>query len=105
MTVIIKLREAMQSYYRRTGKRMTYVKLAEATGISEDTIESIGGRNEYLPGLTTVEKLCRALEVEISEMVEIVDDPPSEPEPSPKTTKKKKKTTKKKKKKIKKAKK
>ena len=98
MAVIIKLREAMQSYFRKTGERMTYVKLAEATGISENTMESIGGREGYLPGLTTVEKLCRALEVEIQDLVEIVDDPP-EPsqEETKKKNKKKKKTTKKKK--------
>lgn len=88
MSVIIKLREAMQSYYRRTGKRMTYVKLAEATGISEDTIESIGGRKGYRASLTTIEKLCRALGVEIHEMVEMIDDPPKPKRPQKKHKKK-----------------
>ena len=86
MAVIIKLREAMQTYYRRTGERMTYVKLAEATGISEDTIESIGGRKGYQATLTTIEKLCRVLGVEIHEMIEMIPDPPR-----PKRTTKKKK--------------
>ena len=57
----IKLREAMETYRRRTGERMTYQKLAERTGLARSTLESIATRRDYNAGLSTINKICKAL--------------------------------------------
>ena len=91
----------MEAYRRRTGERLTYLKIAERTGLSTATVESIGGILGYTTTTDTIEKLCITLGVTPGDLLELIDEPP-EPEPSPKKTKKKtkkkKKATKKKKK-------
>ncbi len=82
--IVVKLREATEAYRRRTGQRMTYERLADLTGIAHSTLRSIGSRLGYRPTLANVEKLCRALEVPLHDMLEMIDDPPK-----PKRTKKK----------------
>lgn len=82
--VAIKLREAMQAYKRRTGERMTYLILAERTGIGQATLESIGGKLGYNTTVATLEKICRTLGVDFGDLLEMIDDPPK-----PKRAKKK----------------
>lgn len=102
--IIVKLRDAMEAYRRRTGKRMTYKRLAGLTGLASGTLEQIGSKLDYHPTLDTVERLCLGLDVPLHDMLEMIPTPPEpeseepEPEPSPKKTKKKKNTTTKKKK-------
>ena len=74
--IVVKLREAMEAYRRRTGKRITYGRLAESTGIALGTLQQIGSRLDYHPTLANVEKLCRALDVPLHDMLEMIDDPP-----------------------------
>jgi DNA-binding Xre family transcriptional regulator len=74
--IVVKLREAMELYRRRTGERMTYGKLSVLTGIAEETLRSIGSRLGYHPTFTNVEKLCRTLDVPLHDMLEMIDDPP-----------------------------
>ena len=74
--IILKLREAMEAYRRRSGKRMTYERLAELTGIAKGTLHQMGRRLDYHPTLANVEKLCAALETPLGGMLEIVPDPP-----------------------------
>lgn len=74
--IAIKLREAMATYKRRTGERMTYRILAEHTGIAKGTLHTIGSRDDYNATLAIVEKLCRALGVPLHDMLEMIDDPP-----------------------------
>ena len=93
----VKLKDAIETYWLRTGKKLTYAELAEMSGVAEDTLSSISSRFRYQPNLTTVEKICRALDYPLHDLLEMIDDPP-EPEPDPKTAKKRSKTTKKKKK-------
>jgi DNA-binding Xre family transcriptional regulator len=57
----VKLREAMEEFRRRTGERMTYEKLAERTGLSRATLESLATRDTYNTRLSTIERLCRVL--------------------------------------------
>ncbi len=86
--IIVKLRAAMESYRHRSDRRITYAELAERTGISTQTLSSIGSRRRYRPGLDTIEKLCRALNVPLHEMLEMIDDPPKR-KASPRKQKKK----------------
>lgn len=74
--IVVKLRAAMESYRHRTDRRITYAELAERTGISAQTLSSIASRSSYKPGLDTIEKLCRALDVTPGDLLEIIDDPP-----------------------------
>ena len=82
----------METYWLRTGNKLTFAKLAEMSGVAEATLNSISSRLTQ-PNVATVEKICRALDYPLHDILEMIDDPP-EPEPSPKKTKKKKKTTK-----------
>ena len=97
--IAIKLREAMETFKRRTGERMTYDILVEMTGIGHGTLRTIGSTDDYNATLGTVEKICRALGTNPGDLLEMIDGPPNS-EPSPKKTEKKKKTTKTKKKKT-----
>lgn len=81
--IVVKLREAMEASRRRTGERMTYAKLSALTGISQETLRSVGSRPGYRPTLANVEKLCRTLDVPLHDLLELIDDPPK-PKRSPK---------------------
>ena len=86
--IVIKLREAMLAYRRRTGERMTYAILAERTGLAEGTLHNMGSHRKYNATLATIAKICRALEVSPGDLLEVVDDPP---DAKPKTKRKTKK--------------
>ena len=51
----------MDDHRRRTGERMTYERLAQRTGLSRRTLESVASRPSYNSTLDTIAKLCRAL--------------------------------------------
>jgi DNA-binding Xre family transcriptional regulator len=70
----VKLREAMEIFRRRTGDRLTYDLLAEKTGISANTLQSLATRTNYNTRLTTIEKLCRAMDCLPGDLLELVND-------------------------------
>ena len=72
----VRLREAMENPRLATGKRLPYAQLAKMSGVAEGTLNSIGSRLNYQPNLATVEKLCRAMDVPLHDLLEIIDDPP-----------------------------
>ena len=93
----VKLREAMDLYRLRTGKRITYAGLAKMSGVGEGTLNSIGSRLHYQANLATVEKICRALNLGPGDILELVDDPPkTKPKTKSKAESKPKRKTKKK---------
>lgn len=67
----VKLREAMEAYRQRTGVRVTYDVLAERTGISLATLQSLAARPEYNTRLSTIERICRALECTPGDLLEL----------------------------------
>jgi DNA-binding Xre family transcriptional regulator len=71
----VKLREVMNEFRRRTGERMTYEKLAERTGLSKATLESLASRNTYNTRLSTIEKLCQALGCQPGDLLELDTQP------------------------------
>jgi len=71
---VVKLREAMDLYSRRTGQRVTYDDLAEATGLSAATIQFIGSRPGYNATLVAIDKLCTALRCQVSDLLEHQSD-------------------------------
>ena len=84
--LVVKLKDAMEAYRRRTGQRMTYAELAERTGISHATIRTIGSVLTYHPTLANIERICKALDVTPGDLLEVIPDPPK-----PKRASKKKK--------------
>ena len=72
----IKLKDAMEAHRRRTRERMTYGKLAAATGIAESTLKKIGSSLTHHTTLANIEKLCRALNVTPGDLLELIDDRP-----------------------------
>ena len=74
LTIRVKLREAMEQHRLHTGERMTYDRLAQATGLSPRTLESLASRPGYNTTLDTVARLCNALDCEPGELL-MLDDP------------------------------
>lgn len=69
--IVVKLREAMTSYRERTGVSLTYKSLAKRAGISQATVEALGSRATYNTTLRTVDRLCRALDCEVTDLLEL----------------------------------
>ena len=72
----VKLRDCIDIYNLRHGGHLTYVELAKLADVGEGTVSSIASRPGYNVSIQTIDKLCRALEVPLHQMLEIVDDPP-----------------------------
>lgn len=58
-------------YRRRTGVRLTYDSLARKTGLSIATLQSLAARPNYNTRLSTIEKICRALECAPGDLLEL----------------------------------
>jgi len=69
--VRIKLREAIENHLKRSGERLTYARLAELSGLSRATVESIAARSDYNTTLDAIERLCRALGCTPGELLEL----------------------------------
>ena len=52
----------MLAYGEQKNTRLTYATLAEISGLSKATLESLGSRADYNTTLFTVDVLCTALE-------------------------------------------
>jgi DNA-binding Xre family transcriptional regulator len=69
--ISVKLREGMEAYRRRTGERLTYDSLALKAGLSVATLQSLAARTTYNTTLSTIEKLCRALQCAPGDILEL----------------------------------
>lgn len=69
LMIEIRLREAMGTFRRRTGERLTYHDLATRTGLSRATLESMASRRGYNASLASIDKLCEALQCELNELL------------------------------------
>lgn len=72
--IVVRLREAMEAYGKRTGERMTYKRLAELTGLSRATLESLASRQSYNATLSTIDKVCGALRCSPGDLLDIVEE-------------------------------
>ena len=68
--IVVKLREAIVAFEKRTGTALTYADLAERTGMARATIETLGSRPHYNTTLATIDKLCEALGCGLSDLLE-----------------------------------
>lgn len=69
--ITVKLREAMREYERRTGVRLTYDSLSKSTDISVETLQSLASRKGYNTRLSTIEKLCHALQCQPGDLLSL----------------------------------
>lgn len=67
----VKLREMMEHRQRGSAERITYDWLAKKTALSRATLEAIGSRPSYNPRLSTIERLCEALQCTPSQLLEL----------------------------------
>lgn len=89
--IVVRLKQVMNDYRQKNElKSYTYWDLVEATGLSYDTLQSLGSRNSRGTTFYTLDKICRALE---SSPSEILLYNPSKPHPKPPGRKEKKKAT------------
>ena len=64
----------MDAYRLRSGQRLTYEALAERTGLSTETLQSLAARPGYNARLSTIEAICRALDCSPGEILELVEE-------------------------------
>lgn len=72
--ILVRLREAMDAYRQKTGDRMTHEKLAERTGLSRATLDSIASRTGYNASLSTIDRICSALGCTLAQLLEHIPD-------------------------------
>ena len=63
----------MDAYRERTGVRLTYASLAQETGIAETTLQSLAARPEYNTRLSTIARLCAALQCRPADLLELIE--------------------------------
>lgn len=68
----IRLKEAIEKLRVQTGERVTYEQLAQDTGLSRATIESIASRASYNASLKVVDTLCSRLRTTPGELLEYI---------------------------------
>ncbi|WBG63366.1 XRE family transcriptional regulator [Pseudomonas citronellolis] len=77
--IYVKLREAIDSYRQRTGVRLTYESIADRTGISVATLQSLAARPGYNTRLSTIAKLCQVLECTPGDLLDFRPELGNEP--------------------------
>lgn len=60
----------MSAYDQRRNTRLTYAAVAQISGLSKATIESLGSRADYNTTLFTVDVLCTVLECRPEDILE-----------------------------------
>ena len=71
--IVIKLRDAIAAFERKTGSTLSYAELAERTGLARATIEALGSRPSYNTTLKTIDKLCQTLGCRLSDLLEYTE--------------------------------
>ena len=71
--ITIRLRAVMDRYEAQTGERLTYERLAERTGLSPATIQSMATRQGYNASLATIERICIALHCTPGDLLHLED--------------------------------
>ncbi len=74
--LIVNLKQLMLLKGARTGKRLYYQDVAEATGISVSTLSRIASNPKYNISKGHIEKLCAYFGVTPDELMTIIPDPP-----------------------------
>jgi len=69
-----RLKELILDEEFKTGKRITLINIAQATGIKQPTLSRIAGTRGYNTTTDNVDKLCRYFKCNINDIMEYVQD-------------------------------
>jgi putative transcriptional regulator len=69
MTIQFRLKELIAQRERLTGEKLTYRGLAEKAGITPKMVNDVANQKVKHIGLTTIDRLCEALDVEPGELI------------------------------------
>lgn len=72
----VKFHEAIERHRQRTGERITIEGLAQLTGLSRQTLESLSSCPRYNTTLGTIAKPCNALDCQPSDLLILKQDHP-----------------------------
>jgi DNA-binding Xre family transcriptional regulator len=75
--IVIRLKEAIQVYKVRTGRRLTYQILSDQTGLSLHTIQSMATRRGHVTSIRNIERLCLFLGCAPGDLLAIESHGPS----------------------------
>lgn len=64
----------MELHRVKTGQRLTYEDLAATCGLSVATLQSLGARSAYNTRLSTICRLCVALDCTPGDLLELVQE-------------------------------
>jgi putative transcriptional regulator len=59
----------IRAFEQRAGQRLTYAELAARSGVARATVESLASRPGYNATLETIDRLCDALECDLTDLV------------------------------------
>lgn len=79
----VHLRTLIAQYTDRTGERLTYEKLHEATGISTNTLSRLVNNRQELLDRSVLERLCDFLDCELDAIVRLEPKADSGPDRLP----------------------
>lgn len=71
----VRLREAMEAYRVKSGEKITYQKLAALSGLSVATLQSLAARPDYNTRISTIARLCIALQCNPGDLLEFTEAP------------------------------
>jgi DNA-binding Xre family transcriptional regulator len=69
MTIQFRLKELIARHERLTGEKLTYRGLATLAGITPKMVNDVANQKVKHIGLTTIDRLCEALDVEPGELI------------------------------------
>ena len=73
MALKFRLKEIVAERERRTGHRITYEAITDATGISPNTLSTVANNKVRMIGLETINRLCVFLECSPGDLMVLED--------------------------------
>lgn len=74
LMIRFRFKELISNMEFKTGKRVTLVNIAQATGIKQPTLSRIAGTRGYNTTTDNIDKLCRYFGCKVSDIMEYVPD-------------------------------
>jgi DNA-binding Xre family transcriptional regulator len=69
MTIQFRLKELLARHERLTGEKLTYRALAKKAGITPKQVNQVANQQIKHIGLSTIDRLCEALNVEPGDLI------------------------------------
>lgn len=69
MAIQFRLKELIAKHERVTGEKLTYRSLAERAHVTPKMINDLANQKSVRVNLSTIDRLCEALDVEVGELM------------------------------------